>query len=46
MSKVVGGYYMVTLGIDLGNYNIKTSSEVIFPSKITTKENLLETQEY
>lgn len=33
---------MATLGIDLGNYNIKTSSGVIFPSKVTTKENLLE----
>lgn len=33
---------MATLGIDLGNYNIKTSSEVIFSSRVTTKENLLE----
>lgn len=33
---------MATLGIDLGNYNVKTSSEVIFSSRVTTKENLLD----
>ncbi|MDP4174152.1 MAG: ParM/StbA family protein [Bacteroidota bacterium] len=33
---------MATIGIDIGNYNLKTSSGFIMPAKYTTKERLLD----
>jgi plasmid segregation protein ParM len=34
------------LGIDLGNYNVKTSTGTMFKAKYTNKENLLESNSY
>jgi plasmid segregation protein ParM len=34
---------VATLGIDIGNYNVKTSSGQIFNARYSTKQNLLET---
>lgn len=33
---------MATIGIDIGNYNLKTSTGFIMPAKYTTKEKLLD----
>lgn len=42
MTKGKGVIRVATIGIDIGNYNLKTSSGFIMPAKYSTKEKILD----